>query len=233
LFSTLPIRDSISIKSQGQDNIIDGVVSAEEYDHNATFSDGDYKLYWSVNNSEIYIAMVGKTTGWVSLGIDPVTMMEGADMIFGWVNNTGHVEVIDAYATGPTGPHPPDTDPILGGTADITVFNGTEINGETTIEFKRSLETGDSYDKSLPLSEEVTIIWAIGASDTFGEQHTKRGYGSFSLEGAVGRGNDFAAPLVLSTSLLIGLVGLFIFVDSTSRQDQKSEKKDQDNGGSN
>ncbi|MFW9997029.1 MAG: DOMON domain-containing protein [Candidatus Odinarchaeota archaeon] len=209
----------LAVSSRGQAVTIDGIISTGEYDFNASFSEGDFELYWHQVDSEIYIAMAGKTTGWVALGIDPEFMMKGADMIFGWVTNSGEVEVIDAFATGPTGPHPPDTDPAQGGTNDISEFNGTEIDGVTTIEFKRLLTTTDTEnDKSIPPTGEVTIIWAIGSSDNFDDRHIKRGQGTFALEGVSIFSADFAAPLALSTAFFAGFVGLLVFVDSTRRR---------------
>ncbi|NIP35848.1 MAG: hypothetical protein GWN18_12860, partial [Thermoplasmata archaeon] len=86
---------------------IDGVVEDGEYDFDARFAGGDYRLYWKVVGDDLQIAIRARTEGWVSLGIDPEDRMQGADMVIGWVED-GTPVVHDAYATGPTGPHPPD-----------------------------------------------------------------------------------------------------------------------------
>jgi len=212
------------IRAQEQDNIIDGIISDTEYDLYTIFSDGDYKLYWEKNGSEIFFGMIGKTTGWVSLGINPSLMMLDADMIFGWVNSNGTVEVIDAYATGPMGPHPPDNE--LGGTSDILEFNGTEVDGVTTIEFKRLLATSDSYDQPLPSTEDVKILWALGSSDSFDAPHVKKGSALWNIEGATGFNADLASPFVLGTFLIGGLSGFLIFVDTKGRRNQKNARGD-------
>ncbi|MFX0182241.1 MAG: DOMON domain-containing protein [Candidatus Hodarchaeota archaeon] len=220
--------NSPEIRGQVQQNVLDGVISNGEYNFNSTFANGDYILYWQNIGNEIYFGIVGKTMGWVALGIDPILMMQDADMIFGWINSTGDIIVIDAFATGLTGPHPPDTD--LGGTDNILEFNGTEINEVTTIEFKRLLSTDDEYDKDIPSSGTVKILWAFGTSDSFGEQHVKRGSAQLSLLGAAGFQADFFSPLILGTALIIGLVGFLIFVDSFGRRLQEAYKEKQ--GGS-
>ncbi|NIU50883.1 MAG: hypothetical protein GWN74_17760, partial [Thermoplasmata archaeon] len=108
-------------------------------------------------------------------------MMQGADMLIGWVDGKGpHLE--DAYSTGTTGPHPADTD--QGGTFDITAFNGTESGGWTTIEFARNLSTGDGHDKPIPGDGTVTILWAVSDADDFLAQHTRRGSGIWRIAGA-------------------------------------------------
>ncbi|MDD4923664.1 MAG: DOMON domain-containing protein [Dehalococcoidales bacterium] len=83
------------------------------------------------------------------------------------------------FSTGIWRPHPQDT--ALGGTADITVFGGTEEDDYTTIEFKRALTTSDSYDNPLNKGNN-TIIWAYGYSDDLNIQHSTRGYGTIVLD---------------------------------------------------
>ncbi|MFX0064274.1 MAG: DOMON domain-containing protein [Candidatus Hermodarchaeota archaeon] len=222
--SVFPLAsNSIPVMVQAQTNVIDGTIADGEYQFNATLGDGAFTLYWRTVADEIYVGMVGQTTGWIALGISPTFMMENADMIMGFVTAAGDTEVLDAYATGPTGPHPPDID--LGGTADITEYNGTEANELTTIEFKRQLATDDDYDKPFPSDTTIKIIWALGSSDDFEAQHVKRGSASFNLEGATTSfGVNFIPYLFLGFSLFIGLFGLLVFVDTTIRSRENQNK---------
>jgi hypothetical protein len=163
---------------------LDGIISPDEYEFSASFSAGKFVLHWRVENDTIIIAMEGKTTGWVAIGIEPSDKMKDADMIFGWVTDSGLADILDCYSTGPTGPHPPDTD--LGGTSDILCYGGTESAGITTIEFKRLLATGDEdFDQIIPSNGEITVIWALGPNDDFGAQHERsnnnRGYGKVDI----------------------------------------------------
>jgi hypothetical protein len=107
--------------------------------------------------------------------------MADSDMIFGWVEIDGAVNVVDAYSTGPLGPHPADTE--QGGTDDILTYGGREENGATTIEFTRKLDTGDEYDNPIPSSGKLKIIWAAGSSDDFNSKHGSNwvGYGTIDI----------------------------------------------------
>lgn len=154
---------------------IDGVVEDNEYVNEVTFDGGLYELSWNIDGSLVYIAMSARTTGWVAIGFDPITLMENADMVFGWVDESGTAFTLDTFATGPYGPHPPDEE--LGGMQDIVQFAGIERDGITTIEFSRNIETGDEYDKPLEVNEGVTVIWAYSDSDEYTVSHEKSGYG--------------------------------------------------------
>ncbi|MHA2202107.1 MAG: DOMON domain-containing protein [Candidatus Hodarchaeales archaeon] len=220
-----PITDTVGTITQEDKNAIDGVISDGEYDFNITVGDGDYSLYWQVIEDEIYFAIRGETTGWVAIGIDPEDRMENADMIFGWVNSTG-VYVVDAFATGPYGPHPPDT--VLEGSDNILEFNGSEESDVTIIEFKRLLNTNDDYDKPIPKNGTVTAIWAIGSSDSFTFQHSKRDYFEFSPTQIIIPSQeiaDFFPPVILGSGLGLSLIGLLIFVDSFGRQRENKKEK--------
>jgi len=144
---------------------LDGIISDGEYDFMTSFGGGDLEVHWTIEGDTITFAWLGKTSGWVSLGLDPGKAMEDADMILAWVDDQGMVHVIDAYSEGPTGPHPPDTE--IGGTDDILEYAGTEKDGITIIEFRRKLSTGDQYDKDIPTEGKLKVIWSNGPSDDF------------------------------------------------------------------
>ena len=215
--------------NQGVPIILDGVISTGEYSYTQILSDGDFILHWRVESNTITFGIEGQTNGWVSIGINPSFMMQGADMYFGWVNSNGSVVVKDAYATGPTGPHPVDTD--LGGYDDVLAYNGSESGQTTIIEFTRLLVTTDSgYDNPLPQTGDVKMIWALGASDSFDAPHTKRGSMQWNLEGASSFNADFTQPIILGLSLFVTLSGLLIFVDGKIRASKGNET---DSGGEN
>lgn len=153
----------------------DGIITPGEYSGTNTY--GNYEIHWSSDEHNIYIGMRAKTDGWVSLGIQPGSRMRDADMIFGFVQDSG-TTVYDLFSTGDFGPHPPDTD--LGGTYDVIESGGGEEGEYTTIEFKRLLNTGDEYDNEL-FNGVNKIIWAYGSADEMSLQHTARGYGEIDL----------------------------------------------------
>ena len=155
--------------------IANGIISSGEYTRSSTY--GNFELHWSGDEQYIYIGMKAKTSGWISLGIQPGSAMKDADMILGLVKD-GQVEVYDQFSTGTYGPHPDDTS--LGGTDDIVEFGGKEEGGFTVIEFRRNIDTGDKYD--LPLSGGVhKVIWAYGSKDDSKAKHSSRGYGEIEL----------------------------------------------------
>jgi hypothetical protein len=193
---------------------LDGVIDPDEYDFTATFGGGNFVLHWKIDTDTILMAMVGKTSGWVTIGFDPDNRMQGADMIFGWVTGAGVARVVDAYATGPTGPHPKDTD--QGGTSDVLCFGGSESGGKTIIEFKRLLSTDDKKrDKPIPTNGELTIIWALGPDDDFDSQHSERGAGTINF--ATGESEEIEIPsfwIIHATLMVLGsilmLMGMII-----------------------
>jgi hypothetical protein len=190
------------------DPTLNGIIDPDEYDHIASFGGGEFRLHWKVQNDTILMAMEGKTTGWVAIGFDPENRMEGADMIFGWVTGSGGISAVDAYATGPTGPHPKDTD--QGGTSDILCFGGSESGGTTIIEFKRLLFTGDSKDKTIPTAGELTIIWAIGPDDDFNSEHSQRGAGKIDF--GAGTFSEIEIPsfwIIHASFMIMGLILMF------------------------
>jgi hypothetical protein len=161
------------------DGTISETESAVEYNQTREFGAGQFVVYWRLDGEFCYMALKGETTGWVAIGFEPTTLMDEADMIFGWVSE-GIVTMVDQYSTGPTGPHPSDTS--LGGTHDLFDYGGREENGFTILEFKRQLDTGDMYDKSIIQGEALSIIWAIGDSDNLTTKHRLTGYGQIIFE---------------------------------------------------
>ena len=165
---------------QGVDFIADGIITEFEYTNSASFGDdNEFTLYWKKDLEYIYMAMQETATGWVSVGFQPKPedRKEGADMVLGWVAD-GETFIFDLYSTGTFGPHPLDTD--RGGTDDILEFGGSEVDGVTTIEFQRRLNTGDGNDERI-VSGTNLIIWAFGPSDDLFKGHDGDGYGEIEV----------------------------------------------------
>jgi len=158
---------------------VDGVVTTDEYEHMESFSGGRFVLYWRFYEENVVFAMVARTEGMVSLGIDPEVRMKGADMMIGWVKD-GETFLFDCYSTGETGPHPEDTD--LGGTDDIIEYMGTENDGVTIIEFSRPLQSIDEFDKDIVADGSFYVIWAISNSDSLTSSHNYRGGATINEE---------------------------------------------------
>lgn len=176
-----PDTDTTEVEESASNNIwsADGIITPGEYLSEMSYGNGDYEIYWFHDEVNIYIGIKAKTTGWVSMAVQPGSRMLNADMVLGFVQD-GEVSIYDLFSTGSTGPHLPDTE--LGGTDDIAYFSGGEADGYTTIEFQRALVTGDKYDNKLSQGEVNQIIWAFGSSDALSLRHTKRGYGEIDLQ---------------------------------------------------
>jgi len=169
--------------------VADGVISKGEYSRIMTlfgtkssgYSRGDLNISWKNDAEFLYIGLQGNTTGWLSIGFEPQEWMKNADMVIGSVDN-GKTIVQDEFCTGSYGPHVPDTE--LGGTNDILESGGKDQNGQTIVEFKRKLDTGDKFDKAFVPGQNVSIIWAMANTDDDTEKHNiAKGEGIMELQG--------------------------------------------------
>jgi hypothetical protein len=155
--------------------VADGIISNGEYSKSKNL--GGFELNWHSDGQNIYFGIKAKTTGWISLGIQPGSKMKGADIVLGYVEG-GKVYVSDHFSAGDFGPHKVDTE--FGGNDNILEYGGSEQGEYTTIEFKRALNTGDQYDNALSPGI-VDIIWAFGSDDKPAQKHITRGYGQIDL----------------------------------------------------
>jgi hypothetical protein len=154
----------------------DGMISIREY--NGNIHNGDYSLNWWHDEQYIYIGIRAQASGWVAVGFQPQPLHRETDTVIGFVEN-GKTTVLDMYSTGDLGPCITDTE--LGGSDDIIEFGGSEVDGYTTIEFKRRLDTGDEYDgKLVPGINE--IIWAYATLDDPRQKHFEHGFDEIDLK---------------------------------------------------
>jgi hypothetical protein len=179
------------------------IAPSGKYSSTAAFDNGNLIVMWTVEGDTLSIALVGKTEGWVALGIAPGGHMQDADMLFGWVTTDGQVQVLDAYCTQQTGIHPADT--ALGGTMDLVNPKGSQADGTTVVEFQRKLETGDRFDHPIPRSGPLSIIWSYGSGDDINLKHATRGYGTLDL--GSGQGSERTVPVLWPFHAGLMLVG--------------------------
>jgi hypothetical protein len=156
----------------------DGQISAGEYARMQQI--GEVTLHWSNDAESLTMALQGRTTGWVAVGLAPVKRMQGANFIFGYVKD-GTTSIWDAFGQAETGAtHPPDDQ--IGGKNDIRAFAGAEMDGVTVIEFQIPLDSGDAYDQPLKAGSDVPLIVAIGRADDFKAVHSFRGGATITLD---------------------------------------------------
>jgi hypothetical protein len=175
----------VSEKAATEEWKADGLVGDNEYSRNMDlsspakqgYSGGNLSVFWKNDEENLYMALKGKTNGWVSIGFEPSEWMKDADIIMGWVEG-GHAVIRDEYSTGNYGPHINDTD--LGGSDNILEFGGSQGSGFTVLEFKRRMNTGDKFDKAFTPGQTVPIIWAMADSSNHDAKHNVA-YGEATL----------------------------------------------------
>lgn len=178
--AALPPQPTEASIAPGAKPQADGVIGADEYAHQAAI--GPVTVYWANDAQTLYLAMEGKTTGWISVGLDPTNKMQGANYVIGAVDD-GKAIAWDAWGQGVVGPtHPEDTK--IGGKNDILAYGGVEENGVTRFETQIPLDSGDQYDKPLAPGQTYKVITAVGQSDAFDSRHTGRASGEITLDAA-------------------------------------------------
>ncbi|MEN8615273.1 DOMON domain-containing protein [Dehalogenimonas sp. THU2] len=147
------------------------------YSYSQTYND---IITVAVSNTDdtVSIGIKARTTGWVAIALSPGLNKPDSDLWIGFVSNDGQVTLLDSFNPGYSGNHPLDS--ILGGTNSLFAITGSEVNGITTIEFKRNLTTGDARD--IRLFDGVNaFIWAIGTTDNTFEEHSFVGFGEMTI----------------------------------------------------
>lgn len=147
-----------------------------------TYTVEGFSFTWQqdpASTDSLIISVTAPTTGWVAVGFEPSSFMNGANLIIGYVeSNTPSIR--DDYGTGQV-TH--DSDVNLGGTSDIRTISGSQSSGETTISFKMPYNSQDQYDKVLQEGQNYTFIFAYGAdeADDFTSAHVWAQSASFEL----------------------------------------------------
>jgi hypothetical protein len=142
---------------------------AADYDHETEA--GPMTFAWKVTESDLFIKISGKTTGWVGIGFNPEDQMKGANYIIGYVKGD-EVELRNDYGDTERS-HKADEE--LGGTSDVTVIGGEEKGGITTLEFSIPLDSGDKFDTVIDPQGETVIHLAFGGKrDSFISKHQFR-----------------------------------------------------------
>jgi len=156
---------------------IDGSIQPGEYAHDTVIA--GVEVHWANDDSTLRVGLVSPGTGYVAIGFDPESQMEGANYIVGYMEE-GEVHVRDDYGTSALG-HMADTD--RGGTNDVLAAAGAEWGDETILEFMIPLDSGDAMDKPLATGETYSVLVAYHALvDGFSTRHSGRGAGQIALD---------------------------------------------------
>lgn len=154
----------------------DGIIDEKEYSHKQTF--GDLTVFSRLEGEYACFGLQAPAKGWIALGIGAEGKMKNADILIFTMRN-GKVEGEDSFSPSPGGPHP--TDLSQGGTNDLLDVTGGEKDGIFSVEFRRKLVTGDSWDKPLHPGNNA-IIWALGSNFKVASRHLQQGSGTLTLE---------------------------------------------------
>ena len=128
---------------------------------------------WEFQDEEIIFTMAAPTTGWVGIGFNPSRMMRDASYVLAYVDNNGEVQIREDCGTGNT-THASDIS--LGGTQDVRVLSGSQVNGQTEVTFVLPLDSGDEYDVVFTPGETYAVLLAYGpdGSNNFTSRHRSR-----------------------------------------------------------
>ncbi|EDO37845.1 predicted protein [Nematostella vectensis] len=160
----------------------------------------EYKLYWKVDvaRKRIYLGVEAQTTGWVALGFaNKIGQMDGYDVGMGYVLNDATAELQDCHTTGYRTP-PVDT------TQSLVLGNFSEVNGTTTLQYFRPLDTNDQQDIAIKEGP-MHVVWAYSDADNVNQKHTRKGYKTITLMGGVGTIGGLGGTLLLFACLSVWL----------------------------
>jgi hypothetical protein len=142
---------------------------AGSYDSVQTYSNS-LTLAYTIKGDVIAIGLKARSAGWIGFALG--NAHGTSDVIMCFVVND-QLTVQDCHDASKAGVHPLDTS--NGGTDDVTVVGGSELNGITTIEFTRKLVTGDTLDLAF-VKGNNTITWALGPTDAITSHHSQIGF---------------------------------------------------------
>ncbi len=155
--------------------VSEGLIYAGEYRNNLHDVDTGMTLFWQNDASILYVGLISPGTGWIAAGFSNRTGKPGSNIIIGAVAD-GTVTIQDNYGLTRV-LHLPDK------LSSVLAFGGSEIAGETTLEFVIPLASGDAQDTTLSPGQMIQVILAYQAtSDGFTAEHTRYSMTSILLD---------------------------------------------------
>lgn len=142
-------------------------ISAQHIDMKQVEKNG-MEVSWHFSDQLIHFEVEAPTQGWVTIGFNTHTGIQGAYLLMGRIKHA-KAEVVEHYTVSP-GKYKPITQ--LGGEVNIKQISGEESNGRTLIRFSVPVEASNAYQKSLKEGLSYTLILAYSAEDDF--QHHSR-----------------------------------------------------------
>ncbi|XP_074648518.1 DBH-like monooxygenase protein 1 isoform X2 [Tubulanus polymorphus] len=127
------------------------------YINKHTLARGKIYLFWDFDEESMTFELHARTTGWLGFGLSSHGGMKGADMVVGWVTNSGHVHFQDMHASGRYRPK-------IDTSQDYHLLASGENEHFTMFKFRRKLLPCDDNDQQIKYGTS-RIIYAWGDKD--------------------------------------------------------------------
>lgn len=146
--------------------LVDGRIGSDEYARYQWDRETGIGVYWRSDKDTLTLGLISPGSGWVSVGFDPVSAMQGADYILSGVRGQ-NLTIEDHFGTGRFSHR-------LDAQQDILESAGRESDGETIVEFRIPRNSGDAEDKVLVSGAHVLLLAYHTSSDSFAVRHSAR-----------------------------------------------------------
>lgn len=135
-----------------------------------SFNKNGMSIKWYFEPHAICFEMSAPTTGWVAIGFNEHSGLQGAYLIMGNVKE--NVPSVVEYYTVSPGDYRPITS--FGAKADIRNIEGFETSSKTTIKFSLPRKSSSSYQKDVKPGMKYSLIMAYSREDDFGHHSIMR-----------------------------------------------------------
>lgn len=137
------------------------------------------------------------TTGWVGIGFALSPAMFPSDNIIMWVDDGDVAHAEDRFSTDHT---TPALDTSSGGTDDVQLISGEQTSTGQTFVVRRKLETEDTMHDHVIGPDPIHVLWAVGETDEFSEEHVAEGSKLLVLVGDAAVSGSVASSATASAS---------------------------------
>jgi hypothetical protein len=138
--------------------VVDGVIDAAQYGYTQDF--GQMTLYFQRTADTLYVGVVGKTAGWVAVGLDSMKM-DAAPIFMGFVQD-GKAQFTTQMGRGHSHQE--------AATSSVISYAMKEQGGTTVLEVALKASQYIAADQ-----KELDAIYAIGPAKNFSAYHSFRG----------------------------------------------------------
>ena len=154
--------------------LVDGRIGRDEYGRYQWDSETGIDVYWRTDETTVTFALVSPGLGWISVGFDPVSAMQGADFVLAAVRDET-LTIEDHFGTG-------RFRHSLDGEQNIIEAAGAQSAMETVVEFTIPRDSGDAEDVVLTSGVHVLLLGYHESSDSFAVRHSGRSSSIITLD---------------------------------------------------